>query len=118
MDVKRKILFFGDYFLDFYSQQVLKTKEKIDFVLDLIRNVERVPIKFLKYLEGTDSLYEIRVLTHKSNIRIFSFFDEGNLVILLNGFVKKTNKTPKNELELGVKLKKEYFLAKAERDKK
>ncbi len=116
--MKREILFFGDYFLDFYSQQNLKTKEKIDFVLDLIRNVERVPIKFLKYLEGTDSLYEIRVLTNKSNIRIFSFFDEGNLVILLNGFVKKTNKTPKNELELGVKLKEEYFLAKAERDKK
>jgi len=111
--VKRKILFFGDYFLDFYSQQDLKTKEKIDFVLDLIRNVERVPIKFLKYLEGTDSLYEIRVLTHISNIRIFSFFDEGNLVILLNGFIKKRKKTPKNELELGVKLKEEYFLAKA-----
>jgi phage-related protein len=116
--VKRNILFFGDYFLDFYSQQDLKIKKKIDFVLDLIRNVERVPIKFLKYLEGTDSLYEIRVLTHKSNIRIFSFFDEGNLVILLNGFLKKTNKTPKIELELGVKLKEEYFLAKAERDKK
>ncbi|MEW6508506.1 MAG: type II toxin-antitoxin system RelE/ParE family toxin [Bacteroidota bacterium] len=116
--MKRKILFFGDYFLDFYSQQDLKTKEKIDFVLDLIRNVKRVPIKFLKYLEGTDGLYEIRVLTHKRNIRIFSFFDEGNLIILLNGFVEKTNKTPKNELELGVKLKEEYFLAKAERDKK
>lgn len=72
--MKRKILFFGDYFLGFYSKQDLKTKEKIDFVLDLIRNVERVPIKFLKYLEGTDGLYEVRVLTQKSNIRIFSFF--------------------------------------------
>ncbi len=114
--MKRKILFYGDYFLDFYSKLDLKTKEKIDFVLDLIRNVERVPIKFLKYLEGTDALYEVRVLTHKSNIRIFSFFDEGNLVILINAFVKKTNKTPKNELELGIKLKEEYFLEKAERD--
>lgn len=94
--MKRKILFFGDYFLDFYSKQDLKTKEKIDFVLDLIRNVERVPIKFLKYLEGTDGLYEVRVLTNKSNIRIFSFFDEGNLVILINGFIKKTDRTPKN----------------------
>ncbi len=116
--MKRKIIFFDDYFLDFYSEQDVKTKEKIDFVLDLIRNVERVPIKFLKYLYGTDGLYEIRVLTHKSNIRIFSFFDEGNLVILINGFVKKTNKTPKNELELGKKLKDEYFLEKAERDEK
>lgn len=116
--MKRNILFYGDYFLDFYSKQDLKTKEKIDFVLDLIRNVERVPIKFLKYLEGTDSLYEVRVLTHKSNIRIFSFFDEGNLIILINGFIKKTDKTPKNELELGIKLKEEYFLKKSQRKMK
>lgn len=116
--MKRKILFFGNYFLDFYSKQDLKTKEKIDFVLDLIRNVERVPIKFLKYLEGTDSLYEVRILTHKRNIRIFSFFDEGNLIILINGFVKKTDKTPKNELELGIRLKEEYFLEKLERKRK
>ena len=114
--MKRKVLFFGDYFIDFYNKQDLKTKEKIDFVLDLIKNVERVPIKFFKYLEGTDGLYEIRVLTHKVNIRIFSFFDEGNLIILINGFIKKTNKTPKNELELGIKLKAEYFLEKAEKD--
>jgi hypothetical protein len=59
--VKRKILFYGNYFLDFYNNQDVKTQEKIDFVLDLIRNVERVPTKFLKYLEGTDSLYEIRI---------------------------------------------------------
>lgn len=116
--MKREILFFGDYFLDFYSKQDLKTKEKIDFVLDLIRNVERVPIKFLKYLEGTDSLYEVRVLTNKSNIRIFGFFDEGNLIILINGFIKKKNKTPKSELELGIKLKEEYFLEKSERNRK
>ena len=114
--MKRKILFFGDYFLDFYSKQDLKTKEKIDFVLDLIRNVERVLIKFLKYLAGTDSLFEVKVLTHNSDIRIFSFFDEGNLLILINSFVKKSNKTPKNELERGIKLKEEYFLEKSERN--
>jgi phage-related protein len=116
--VKREILFFGSYFLDFYSKQDLRTKEKIDFVLDLIRTVERVPIKFLKYLEGTDGLYEVRVLTHKSNLRIFSFFDEGKLVILINGFIKKTNKVPKKELELGIRLKEEYFKEKLERNKK
>ena len=109
MSVKRKILFYGDYFLEFYSNQDLKTKEKIDFVLDLIKNVERVPIKFLKYLEGTDGLYEIRVLTYKNNIRIFSFFDEGKLIILVNGFQKKSQKTPKSEIDLAEKLKKQYF---------
>ena len=116
--MKRKILFFGDYFLEFYSKQDIKTKEKIDFVLDLIKNVERVPIKFLKYLEGTNGLYEIRVITSKKSIRIFSFFDEGNLIVLINCFIKKTEKTPKNELEQGKKLKEEYFLEKIKRKRK
>ena len=116
--MKRKIIFYGDYFIDFYSSQDLKSKVKIDFILDLIRNIERVPIKFLKHIEGTAGLYEVRVSTHKSNIRIFCFFDEGNLVILINSFIKKTSKTPKNELELAIKLKEEYFLEKAERNKK
>lgn len=116
--MKRKIIFYDDYFLDFYSKQDARTKEKIDFVLDLIRSVERVPIKFLKYLEGTDGLYEVRVATSKKNIRIFSFFDEGNLIILINCFLKKTDKTPKNELEMGIRLKEEYFSEKLERKRK
>jgi phage-related protein len=116
--VKRKILFYNNYFLDFYSKQDDKTQKKIDFVLDLIRNIERVPIKFLKYLEGTDGLYEVRILAVSKNIRIFSFFDEGNLIILLNCFVKKTDKTPKKEIEQGVKLKEEYFIEKMKRNRK
>ena len=63
----------------------------------------------MKYLEGTESLYEIRVSTTFKQIRIFCFFDEGQLVVLTNCFVKKTQKTPKKELELAKKLKKEYF---------
>ena len=113
--MKREILFYSNYFLDFYSKQDDKTKEKIDFVLDLIRNIERVPIKFLKYLEGTDGLYEVRVTLVSKNIRIFSFFDEGKLIILLNCFIKKTNKTPKKEIEQGIKLKEKYFIEKMKR---
>jgi phage-related protein len=107
--VKRKIYFYGNYFLDFYSKQDVKTKEKIDFVLDLIRNIERVPTKFLKYIENTDGLYEIRIITNIKSMRIFCFFDEGNLIILLNCFIKKSNKTPKKEIEKGIKLKEAYF---------
>lgn len=84
-------------------------KDKIDYVLDLIKYESRVPKKFLKHLSGTDGVYEIRVSTVFSNIRIFCFFDEGRLVILTNCFLKKTQKTPKKELDLAIKLKKEYF---------
>lgn len=88
---------------------------KIDFVIDLIRNVERVPIKFLKYLEGTDGLYEIRVSAVSGSIRIFSFFDEGKQIILINCFTKKSNKTPKGEIIKALKLKEEYFIEKSKR---
>jgi phage-related protein len=113
--VIRKILFYDNYFLDFYNAQDKKTQIKIDYVLDLIRNVERVPIKFLKYLEGTDSLYEIKVTVLSGSIRIFSFFDEGKQIILINCFTKKTDKTPKNEIKKAINLKAEYFKEKSKR---
>jgi phage-related protein len=111
--MERKITLYGNYFAEFYEDQNQKVKDKIDYVLDLIKNIERVPIKFLKYLEGTDALYEIRVSTTFKKIRIFCFFDEGRVVVLGNCFVKKTNKTPKQELELAEKLKNDYFKNKA-----
>ena len=114
--MQREIYFYGNYFLEFYSKQDEKTRIKIDFVLDLIRNIDRVPIKFLKYLEGTDGLYEVRVKVGNKNIRILCFFDEEKLIILINSFIKKTAKTPKNELEMGRKLKLEYFAEKMKRN--
>ena len=95
--------------MEFYQKQDEKVKEKIKYVLELIKQVEKVPEKFLKHLTGTDRLYEIRI-EYQSNIyRIFCCFDKGNLVILFNGFQKKTQKTPNNELEKAEKLKNEYF---------
>ncbi len=108
-------MIFGSYFFNFYDQQDTKTKRKIDFVIDIVKSIKNVPIKFLKFLEGTEGIYEIRVSTSNKNIRIFCFFDEENLVILINCFVKKTNKTPKRELKLAEKLKKQYFKEKFER---
>lgn len=107
--MERKIAVYGTYFSDFYEKQSDKVKDKIDFILDLIKHEERVPKKFLKFLTGTDGLYDIKVSTTLINIRIFCFFDEGRLVILTNCFVKKTQKTPKKHLDLAIKLKKEYF---------
>ena len=74
-----------------------------------------MPVKFLKYLEGTDGLYEVRVSGASKSIRIFSFFDEGKLIILLNCFIKETNKTPKSEINKALKLKEEYFTEKRKR---
>lgn len=107
--MERKIVIYGTYFTDFYLKQTDKVKDKIDYVLDLIKFEERVPKKFLKHLTGSNGLYEIRVATTISSIRIFCFFDEGRLVILTNCFEKKSQKTPKKQLDLAIKLKKEYF---------
>ena len=54
-------------------------------------------------------MYEIRVEVGSDIYRVFSFFDKGQLVVLINGFQKKTQKTPSRELELAEKLKKQYF---------
>ncbi len=105
----RQIIFHDNHFIDFYKSQDEKVKLKIQYVLELIKQVERVPEKFLKHLTGTDGLYEVRI-EYQSNIyRIFCCFDEGKLVVLFNGFHKKTQKTPKNELDKALKLKDEYF---------
>lgn len=112
MKAERQIIFHKHYFLDFYLAQNSKVQEKIEFVFQLIRQVEKVPKKFLEHLTGTDGLYEIRV-EHQGNIyRIFCCFDKGNLVVLFNGFQKKTQKTPKQEIETAQKLKREYFSSK------
>jgi len=107
--MERKITLFRKYFSNFYKGQNIKTRDKIDYVIEIVKYVERVPVKFLKHLEGTDGLFEIRVSTTYKEIRIFCFFDKGELVVLTNCFVKKTQKTPKRELELAIKLKKEYY---------
>jgi len=107
--VRREIIFFKNHFIEFYLDQNLKVQEKIDYVLTLIRTVDRVPEKFLKHLTGTDGLYEVRIESGSNIFRIFCFFDEGQLVVLLNGIQKKTQKTPSKEIDKAERLKKEYL---------
>ena len=107
--MERKITFYGNYFSSFYAKQNEKSRDKIDYVIDIIKYIERVPVKFLKHIEGSDGLYEIRVSTALQQIRMFCFFDKGQIVVLTNCFVKKKQKTPLKELDLAIKLKKEYF---------
>lgn len=107
--MNRKIIFYENHFIEFYSKQDQKVKEKIKYVLELIKQVDRVPKNFLDHITGTNGLYEIRI-DYQSNIyRIFCCFDEGQLVVLFNGFQKKTQKTPQMEIDKAVKLMKEYL---------
>ncbi len=105
----RKIIFFETYFIEFYQKQNTKVKGKIQYVFELLKQVERVPEKFLKHLTGTNVLYEIRIEYQPNIYRIFCCFDKGKLVVLFNGFQKKTQKTPKKEIEKAVKLMEQYF---------
>lgn len=99
--------------MDFYESQVDNVQAKIEWTLQLIRTTQQVPEKYFRHLEGTKGLFEIRVEVGNNIFRIFSFFDKGNLVVLGNGFQKKTQKTPKLEIEKALKIKEEYFNEKA-----
>ena len=105
----RTIIFYKDYFSDFFVKQRQKVKNKIVWTFDLIELIDKVPEIYLKHLEGTDKLFEIRVQSGNDIFRIFCFFDEGRLVVLANGFQKKTQKTPKQEIERALKIKTEYY---------
>jgi len=100
---------YGTEFWSFYYSQSPEVQDKIDWIIGLIRTLRMIPEKFFKHLEGTDGLFEIRIKLSSDIFRILCFFDEGNLIILLNGFQKKTDKTPKNEIEKAERLKKKYY---------
>ena len=105
----RTIIFYKEYFSEFFVKQRQKVKDKIVWTFDLVERIEKVPETYLKHIEGTDKLFEIRVQNGSDIFRIFCFFDEGSLVVIANGFQKKTQKTPKNEIEKALKIKIEYY---------
>ena len=106
---KREIRFFKHYFNEFYVAQSEKVRRKIAQTLVWLQILDRLPSSILKSIEGKKGLFEIRVEFGGDIFRIFCCFDEGSLVILFNGFQKKTQKTPPNEIEKADKLMKEYF---------
>ena len=105
----RDIFYYKNFYLDFFENLQPEVRKKFNWTLQLIATIDRVPEKFFKHITGSSGLYEIRVEVGSDIFRVFSFFDKGKLVILLNGFQKKTAKTPKNEIELAERLKKQYF---------
>ncbi len=104
----RKVIIYKNYFLDFYNELPDIVQAKIEWTLNLIQISRHVPEKYFKHIEGTKGLYEVRVELGGNIYRIFSFFDKGNLVVLGNGFQKKSQKTPKQELEKALKIMEEY----------
>ncbi|MBK8143885.1 MAG: type II toxin-antitoxin system RelE/ParE family toxin [Bacteroidetes bacterium] len=105
----QEIFYYEDYYLEFYESLKPSVKKKFNWTLELIATIEKVPEKYFKYIIDSRGLFEVRVEVGSNIFRVFSFFDKGNLIILVNGFQKKTQKTPKNEIELAEKLKKQYF---------
>ena len=105
----RNIFYYKNYYIDFFNSLNETVRKKFNWTLKLIATLDRVPSKFLKHIEGSTGLYEIRVEVGSDVYRIFSFFDKGQMVILVNGFQKKSQKTPRQEIELAEKLKQEYF---------
>jgi len=103
---RRHIQIYGDYFSDFFEKQNEQVRLKILKVLEIIETIDRIPETYLKHLR--DGLFEIRIQLGSSIFRIFCFFDNGRLIILLSGFQKKTQKTPAKELERALQLMKIY----------
>jgi phage-related protein len=111
----RDIYYYKDYYLEFFETLKPDVKRKFNWTLKLISTIDRVPVKYFKHLDSTTGLFEVRVEVGSDIFRVFSFFDEGRLIILLNGFQKKSMKTPKNEIKLAEKLKKQYFNEKSDK---
>jgi len=105
----RELVFYKKQFLRFYTELPNSVQKKYDYVFVIIMQAEQIPIKFFEKLKDSNNLYEIRVESQSNIYRTFCCFDGNNLVILFNSFQKKSQKTPKKELQKADKLKKEYF---------
>ena len=105
--MKRKIITYGGYFERFLGTLSLKEQTKLNYVLSLLETEDRLPIKFIKLIR--DGLYELRI-EYQSNIyRVFFIFDNDYIVVLFHGFQKKSQKTPKAEIDKAFKIKEAYY---------
>lgn len=102
----RGVVFYKNYFIEFFNQQKQKVKDKILWTLRLVESHHNIPAEYLKHIKGTDGLFEIRIQAGNDIFRTFCFFDDGKIVVLANGFQKKTQKTPRKEIEKALKIKK------------
>ena len=106
----RKILYYKRYFIDFYMSLDDGAKMKIDYVLSMLKIQERISAQFVEHIR--DGVYELRASSSGNIYRAFFIFDDDRIVMLFNGFQKKTQKTPQSEIEKAIKLKNEYYASK------
>ena len=107
LPMERRIVYFGDYFKEFVKSLDDDAREKIDYVLDMLKKLKKVNPKFVKHIR--DGLFELRVTFEGNIYRVFFIFDKGNIVVLLTGFQKKSQKTPQKEIEKALRIKNEYY---------
>ena len=112
MDKICSIKLFKNYYNDFYVAHTQTVRDKINYVLRLVETQRIIPQKFIRIIEGTDEIYEIRVEIESNIYRIFCCMDGGAVVVLFHGFQKKTQKTPLKEIKRAEAIKKEYFKSK------
>ena len=105
--MKRKIRTYGGYFEAFMETLKEKEQEKVQYGLLLLKSQDRLPKKFVKHIR--DGVYELRTEYGGNIYRVFFIFDEGNIVVLFNGFQKKAQKTPQGEIERAIKIKEAYY---------
>lgn len=108
--MERKILLYKNYFRDFYQSIGDGAQRKVDYVLDMLKTKQRINEKFVKHIR--DGVYELRAQYDGNIYRAFFIFDGNNIVMLFNGFQKKTQKTPQSEINNAIKLKNEYYASK------
>ena len=106
------VVAYKHYFEDFLKKQPIKVQNKIYKIIELVEAMKIIPSRYIRKIEGTNKLYETRFNLGNNIWRVFCFFDEGKLIILLNGFQKKTQKTPKKEIDRALKLMEKYYNAK------
>ena len=112
--MKRRIIAFGNYYREFMESLNEKERQKVHYILSLLQTEDRLPVMFIKVIR--DGLYELRISWNGNIYRLFFIFDEGQIVVLFNGFQKKTQKTPAAEIKKALKIKEEYYASKEQSD--
>ena len=106
-NMKRQIITYGGYFERFIATLSMKELLKLNYIISLLETEDRIPVRFIKFIR--DGLYELRMEYNSNIYRVFFIFDDGQVVVLFNGFQKKSQKTPSGEIEKALKIKEAYY---------